>query len=99
LNILNNAIQAFHDNKVQTKQIWLTTYSVEQHFIVKIQDNAGGVSLEHAEHIFEPFYTTKSSGHGTGLGLSLSYKIMKAHQGKINHYNSLNPQGACFEIK
>ena len=50
---------------------------------IKISDNGNGIPQNVVDKIFQPFFTTKPSGHGTGLGLSLSYDIIKAHGGEI----------------
>ena len=53
------------------------------HAAISIRDNGNGIPARIMEKIFEPFYTTKPSGEGTGLGLSLSHDIIKAHGGEI----------------
>jgi len=50
---------------------------------IKIPDNANGIPQKILDKIFQPFFTTKPTGQGTGLGLSLSYDIIKAHSGEI----------------
>ena len=60
---------------VQTKKI---NNNVE----IKISDNANGIPQNIIDKIFQPFFTTKPTGEGTGLGLSLSYDIIKAHGGE-----------------
>ena len=51
--------------------------------IIKIIDNGFGIPQSSVDKIFQPFYTTKPAGQGTGLGLSLSYDVIKAHDGTI----------------
>jgi signal transduction histidine kinase len=51
---------------------------------IKIKDNGVGISPKNLSKIYQPFFTTKPPGQGTGLGLSLSYDIIKAHNGEIN---------------
>ena len=50
---------------------------------IKVADNANGIPPKVLDKIFQPFFTTKPTGEGTGLGLSLSYDIVKAHGGEI----------------
>ncbi len=50
---------------------------------IKVIDNGGGIPQKSIDKIFQPFFTTKPTGQGTGLGLSLSYDIIKAHGGEI----------------
>lgn len=64
---------------------------------IKISDDGAGISPEHISKIFEPFFTTKPIGSGTGLGLSLSYGIVKKHQGKIDVFSELG-KGTHFTI-
>jgi signal transduction histidine kinase len=80
LNLLVNAIQAIEKegiikislNKIDAK-------SVE----IRVKDNGSGIKKELQEKVFEPFFTTKAVSSGTGLGLSVSHGIIKAHKGKI----------------
>jgi signal transduction histidine kinase len=64
---------------------------------ISVQDNGGGIPQKVLDKIFQPFFTTKPTGQGTGLGLSLSYDIIKAHQGKIDIRNKPG-EGAEFII-
>ncbi len=81
INLLNNAFYAIR-NKADGK-ILVRTENKNQVLEITIQDSGEGISKEIKERIFEPFFTTKPAGEGTGLGLSLSYDIIKSHGGEI----------------
>ena len=66
--------------------------------VIKVIDNGPGIPLNIQMKIFEPFFTTKPAGQGTGLGLSVSFGIIKAHKGTL-HVESIPGQGAVFVIK
>ena len=69
----------------------------EERLQISIKDNGPGIPPEIKDKIFQPFFTTKPTGQGTGLGLSLSYDIIKAHGGNIE-VNSQEGEGAEFII-
>jgi signal transduction histidine kinase/ligand-binding sensor domain-containing protein len=81
LNLINNAFYAIKDKPDAT--LTLTTMATANSVIIKIKDNGTGIPEDVRRKIFEPFFTTKPAGSGTGLGLSLSFDIIKAHGGKI----------------
>jgi signal transduction histidine kinase len=64
---------------------------------VKVTDNGNGIPEKDLEKIFQPFFTTKPAGQGTGLGLSMSYDIIKAHGGTLT-VNSTEKEGTIFKI-
>jgi signal transduction histidine kinase len=64
---------------------------------VVIKDNGVGIKSQEIEHIFRPFYTTKSEIEGTGLGLSICYGIIKDHQGEIR-VKSRQGEGTTFTV-
>ena len=64
--------------------VWLSTERTEESIIVRIRDNGNGMPAEVAEKIFNPFFTTKPTGQGTGLGLALSSDIVREHGGTIS---------------
>src|SRR5580700_10033192 len=65
---------------------------------VEIADTGAGISREHIHRIFDPFFTTKANGRGTGLGLSVSYGIIKEHSGKID-VRSTPGKGTSFHVE
>ena len=65
---------------------------------IRIRDNGPGIPKNIIDKIFQPFFTTKPTGQGTGLGLSLSYDIVKAHGGEIKVETKEN-EGTAFTIQ
>jgi signal transduction histidine kinase len=63
-----------------------------------VKDNANGIPESIKDKIFQPFFTTKPTGQGTGLGLSLSYDLVKAHRGEIK-VESVEGEGTEFIIQ
>jgi len=88
LNIINNAMYAAYDySKNDAKRnpvIEVTTEATNGRAEIKIRDNGAGIPDEIREKIFQPFFTTKPSGVGTGLGLSMTHDIVKMHKGTLN---------------
>ncbi len=64
---------------------------------IKVTDNGNGIPKEVLDKIFQPFFTTKPTGQGTGLGLSLSYDIVKAHGGELKVETKEN-EGTEFKV-
>ncbi len=79
MNLLVNAAQAIEKQGIIT----LRTDHNESEVWIEVSDTGEGIAEDKLKHIFEPFYTTKPVGVGTGLGLSLSYTIIKKHHGRI----------------
>ena len=77
LNIINNAKDAFYEKVQESKQIKIKTSKVENIFKMEISDNAGGISDEIKNKIFDPYFTTKHQSQGTGLGLYICANIIK----------------------
>ncbi len=95
LNIINNAIDAVKAEG----QITASSYTQNNQLVrVSISDNGHGIPKEILKHIFEPFYTTKEKGKGTGLGLSISYGIMQKLGGTI-YVESEVKRGTTFTVE
>ncbi|WP_228850917.1 ATP-binding protein [Aegicerativicinus sediminis] len=88
LNLINNAYYAVNAKKKvapdgYNPSVTVATRMVNDHIEIDVIDNGNGIPQEVIDKIFQPFFTTKPSGQGTGLGLSLSYDIIKAHGGTL----------------
>ena len=88
LNLINNAFYAVNEKaKLQASsyepQIIVSTKKLNGKIEIRVSDNGNGIPDSIKEKIFQPFFTTKPTGQGTGLGLSLSYDIVKSHGGEI----------------
>ena len=64
---------------------------------ISVADNGNGIPKKVMDKIFQPFFTTKPTGQGTGLGLSLSYDIVKAHHGELK-VETIEGEGTVFSI-
>ncbi len=88
LNLINNAFYAVDEKKKSQPVGYEPTVSVStkkenDKVTISVKDNGNGIPQKILDKIFQPFFTTKPTGQGTGLGLSLSYDIVKAHGGEI----------------
>ncbi len=92
-NLLVNAAQAIDKDGLIRLRSWHDASSI----YVSIEDNGCGISEENQARIFEPFFTTKEVGKGTGLGMSISYEIVKKHGGKFE-LDSTVGKGSCFTV-
>jgi len=101
LNLLKNAAQAM--NEIQdpdyVPEIHITTAQDGEYALLQVYDNGPGIGEETIKHIFEPFYTTKSVGTGTGLGLSVSYFIITNNHGGEISVESEPGKGVTFTVK
>jgi signal transduction histidine kinase len=104
LNLINNAFYAVSEKTKQNidgyePTVLVRTKKINGKIEVSVKDNGDGIPDSIREKIFQPFFTTKPTGQGTGLGLSLSYDIVtKGHGGKL-HHSSNNGNGSIFIIE
>jgi PAS domain S-box-containing protein len=99
VNILLNAVDALNEVKDnREKSITIESALSEDESIITFTDSGSGITEENLNKIFEPFFTTKSSGRGTGLGLWVSYGIIKSFQGNLEVKSKIG-QGTTFTIK
>ncbi|HKL03171.1 MAG TPA: ATP-binding protein, partial [Cryomorphaceae bacterium] len=103
LNLINNAFQAVHANSQEEGSSYKPEVTITSKLkangqqLIAISDNGPGIPDDIKDKIFQPFFTTKPTGQGTGLGLSLSYDIVKAHGGELKVEATAN-QGSTFVI-
>jgi len=102
LNLITNAFYAVNEKKKQNKQGYEPTVSVStknagEKIEIRVSDNGNGITQKVVDKIFQPFFTTKPTGEGTGLGLSMSYDIIKSHGGEIK-VETKEGEGAEFLI-
>ncbi len=112
LNLITNAFYACTErsrstvqNKMKTSAngfkptVWLSTRKNKEWVEISVKDNGNGIPEEVKEKIFQPFFTTKPSGEGTGLGLSMSYDIVtKGHEEKLK-VETKEGVGSTFTIE
>jgi two-component system, NtrC family, sensor kinase len=102
LNLINNAFYAVSEKQKQNPNgyeptVVVSTKKEKDKIEIKVRDNGNGIPQNVLDKIFQPFFTTKPTGQGTGLGLSLSYDIVKAHSGEIKA-ETKEGEGTVFSI-
>jgi signal transduction histidine kinase len=98
LNLIQNAIDTLDENGIENPLITLRTYKKEDKLILEVEDNGGGIPKNIIENIFDPYYSTKKSKDGTGLGLYMSKIMVEEHcNGLLSVCN--NKDGALFAIE
>jgi signal transduction histidine kinase len=102
LNLYNNAFFAVNEKKKDMPEdyeptVVVSTKLMDNKVEIKVVDNGKGIPQQHVDKVFQPFFTTKPTGQGTGLGLSLSYDIVKIHGGEIK-IDTAEGQGTAFIV-
>src|SRR5450432_305178 len=103
LNLYNNAFYAVSEKKKEQPEgfeptLFVGTKRIGNMVEIRVRDNGRGIPGKVRDKIFQPFFTTKPTGMGTGLGLSLSYETIKAHSGELM-VQSKEGEGAEFMIR
>jgi len=103
LNLINNAFYAVTERKKKSETgydpiVSISTRQENGTILINVKDNGMGIPRQVLDKIFQPFFTTKPTGQGTGLGLSLSYDIVKAHGGEIV-VETTEGEGTSFRIQ
>lgn len=93
LNLITNAIQASPDNEA----VIVCTETNKDGILIKVIDHGAGIEEDHKESVFHPFFTTKKSG--TGLGLGVAKKITEAHWGRLYFYPNAQEPGVTFVVE
>ena len=103
LNILTNAKDALIENKKEERKIIINVFKGEtnnNNVIIEIQDSAGGIPKEIVSNIFDPYFTTKEEGKGTGIGLYMSKTIIETNmQGRLSVLNTADGAKFIIELK
>jgi C4-dicarboxylate-specific signal transduction histidine kinase len=94
LNFAINAEQAIVQANAPRREITIRSGDRDGWAWVELEDSGPGVPIEHEAKLFQPFYTTKPVGEGTGLGLSVSYDIIRSHNGRIGYRRA--PRGGAI---
>ncbi len=103
LNLMNNAFYAVNERSKRGETgfiplVSVTTEKRREGVVVRVEDNGEGIPATIKDKIFQPFFTTKPTGQGTGLGLSLAYDIVKAHGGELTVESKVG-KGTVFIIE
>lgn len=96
MNLCKNAFQAME--KTERKELGIELTGGQGHLVLRVRDTGCGISEDAQQKIFEPFYTTKGSRHGTGLGLSVVRNILSSIGGTIRVDSTLG-EGTCFSME
>lgn len=95
VNLISNAVDAVKE-QVERK-VKVTAFSEDKQVVLRVQDSGKGISAEIEKKLFQPFFTTKPIGEGTGIGLSIVKGILDSHNASISLCKGM--AGACFEIR
>ena len=95
LNLILNAVEAMGSVEAGARELSISTEQDHRGVLVTVRDSGPGIEPTHLERVFNPFYTTKSSG--LGMGLSICRSIIEGHGGRL-WADANEPRGAVFQI-
>ena len=98
VNLVKNAIEAIREHPGRTGKVQVRTGEGPGHVWATVSDDGPGIPAERQPLVFDPFYTTKAPGKGTGLGLNIVYRIMTRYRGTISLESSAE-RGTTFSLK
>ena len=96
INLINNSIDAFNEQHIRKRELYIRCFSKNKKIYIEIEDNAGGIPKNIIKHIFKPNVTTKADAKGTGIGLYMSSQIVRKNNGSISVINT--EDGALFTV-
>jgi signal transduction histidine kinase len=97
-NLIENALEAIREKpKLTNEYLSIKTFKKNKHVVIEIKDSGIGMTKETKERLYEKFYTTKSPDKGTGLGMSISKRIIEEHKGTIEVESEFG-KGTTFTI-
>lgn len=98
VNLLSNAQDVLVEKDLESKRISVEINRDDEKLLIKVCDNGGGIAAEHIDKVFEPYFTTKEEGKGTGIGLYMSRTIIEEHMGGRLYAKNCD-NGVCFTIE
>ena len=98
LNLFINAEQAFEDPEAETNLVRVSASREDELLLIEVSDNGPGIPADVLPYIFNPFFTTKKRGEGSGLGLSICRELIEQFGGKIS-VETREGEGTTFSIK
>src|SRR5208337_567763 len=96
--VIMNLIMNARDAMPRGGELTIATACEDSSVRVEVSDNGVGISPEHLSKVFDPFFTTKSTARGTGLGLAVTYGIIREHLGKIEVQSAVG-RGTSFRVE
>jgi C4-dicarboxylate-specific signal transduction histidine kinase len=95
MNLVLNAVEAMGGSQTGTRELLISTEQDHKFVLVAVRDSGPGIDAAHLERVFDPFYTTKSTG--MGMGLSICRSIIETHGGRL-WATACRPHGALFQF-